>query len=79
MINFRSIATFHSISTANQIPPSNGLSQSLRFLPKDRMQVRGTRLIITVHFVVNSYSSYMRQYVEISTRQFMHEKSKREL
>ena len=27
-------------------------------------------IIITVNFVVNSYSSYMRQYVEISTRHF---------
>jgi hypothetical protein len=28
--------TTHSISTANQIPPWNGLSQSLAFLPEDR-------------------------------------------
>ena len=28
--------TAHSISTANQLPPLDGLSQSLTFLPEDR-------------------------------------------
>jgi hypothetical protein len=54
----------------NTKPKNHVLTKKADFLLVKNINYMILYIIITVNFVVNSYSLYMRQYVEISTRHF---------